>query len=356
MNRRTAVCFLLPLMIFASSCGNEPVPTPPVQPKLQADPLTEKAAAARKNLATFYLNTFGPMIRSGHYDRELPVARLDHYAHRLWVPDRDWTYDEALKTLAPLAQHGDLEIKRTPSESYTARVAYFTDNHQLHRDQYAMIASEMKIGAFGDIPIKRFVTGAMIGYGTKLLTSRVDHPWTVILLSTNLPPAEIWQNGNGELVRVDGVIRGMIDAPFFPPERHELACYDYHTVYALAAAVRAGYSEFADEARFRMRQAFDRGARVCGESFMANPESMEAIVGRIKLNGHLVEAYFRGGYEIFPKGAFRADVERSVNELLRDSEKLRDLNLYEGPPDVFVAVPHAIHGLDLALEQLRPKD
>ena len=44
------------------------------------------AREARANLAVFYLRTFGPLIRSGYYDEELPVVGPDHYAHRLWVP------------------------------------------------------------------------------------------------------------------------------------------------------------------------------------------------------------------------------------------------------------------------------
>lgn len=335
---------IIPLLLFALGCGQPPAPK-----TAAPDPLFEQAQEARSILTAFYLRTFGGMIRSGHYDRELPVARLDHFAHRLWIPDRDWTYDEAIKQLSAVVQNGELDIKDGEQVRGTVAAAFFRDDAQLHRDQYAMIASEMGMKDLAGAPLERYLNAAMIGYGTKAFTVREDHPWTVTLLATRLSPDQAWRNANGKSLKVKDVVGAMVVAPFFPADRHDLACFDYHTVYALAAAVRAGHTEFADHAGSLMRQAFDRGESVCARYFAEDSNSMDAVVGRIKLNGHMIEAYYRGGEMVFDPKLFRANIERAVEQLLEDSKRLRDVEVYEGPPDVFIAVPHAIHGLDLML-------
>ena len=74
--------------------------------------------------------------------------------------------------------------------------------------------------------------------------------------------------------------------------------------------------------------------------------------GRLKLNGHLLEAGFRLT-DVSRIGEDLAGyVDSALEQMIHDSEILRGLEVYEGPPDVFTSVPHAIHGLDLTIAGL----
>jgi hypothetical protein len=210
--------------------------------------------------------------------------------------------------------------------------------------------AEMRMSDLGGIPLEHFVRGAMAGYGTTIFTKRTDHPWSGTLLGSAVGKGDRWTNAMGKPLTSESVVREMLDAPFFPAERPELACYDFHTVYAATAAVRAGHTIFQEEARKKMRDAFERAETFC--SRLAQGDGMEAVVSRIKLYGHAVEAYFRGG-EALAGEEFRPYAEHAIAELLRDSKQFRDLTKYEGPPEVFIAIPHAVHGLDLAAGELR---
>lgn len=342
-----AIALVLILLLAACSKGPESTVVSSATPEAP-EPLLPKVRAARENLLKFYLKTFAGMIKSGNYNRELPIVRLDHYAHRLWVPERDPTYDEAVKTLAAMVEFREADIHDgSTGTTTTLHVAFFGDNHQLHRDQYAMIMSETKLDQIGAASLADFVRGAKLDYGAGVLTRRIDQPWSAILMSTNSSAGESWMTARGRRISADDVLRDTVAAPFFPDDRYKFACYDYHTVYALAAAVGAGYPAYKEVARARLKDAFARADRVCADSIKQG-DGMEEIVGRIKLNGHLVEAFFRGWGTVYTLDEFRPDVTRAVQGLLDDSEKISDLAVYQGPPDIFIAVPHAIHGLGMA--------
>jgi len=118
--------------------------------------------------------------------------------------------------------------------------------------------------------------------------------------------------------------------------------------------VRAGYSDFQDAALAHLRKDISQAKETC-EVSTKRGDAMPEIILRLKLNGHLLEAILRGGDKVFPLSEFGADVDRIVDEIKKDSERIGNLKVYQGPPDIFTVVPHAIHGCDLGLMRFGPK-
>ncbi len=340
----------LALVILASSCarGSSQRAT---DPAVRRAHLAERVAEARRNLAQFYLTSFPVMIEGEVFASELPVTQFDYFAHRLWVPDRDASYEAAIGALA--AQVGVIEIEEIAGDGskHARRAARFLDEDQLHRDQYAMILSEMGIERLGPATLAEFLAAAEADYGAFVLSGRKDHPWSAALLATHHGTDQKWKSATGKRIDVGEVFDQMLGAPFLPHDRDEFACYDFHTVYALAAATASGHEQYAPAARRMMSEALSQAGGVCAAS-LGRGDEMDEIIGRIKLNGHLLEAFFRAPEADMPLEDFEDEIGDVVDGLVRDSEQIRLLIIYEGPPNIFVAVPHAIHGLDLAARRL----
>lgn len=313
--------------------------------------LAKRVAEARRNLAQFYMTCFPVMIEGEAFSSELPVTRFDYFAHRLWVPDRDASYEAALRALAAQVSVIEIEEVATDGTKYARRAARFVDEDQLHRDQYAMILSEMGIERLGPATLAEFLAAAEADYGAFVLSGRTDHPWSAALLATHHAADEKWKSATGKRIDVGEVFDQMLGAPFLPHDRDEFACYDFHTVYALAAATASGHEQYAPATRRMMSEALSHAGGICAASLERGDE-MEEIIGRIKLNGHLLEAFFRARAADMPLEDYEDEIGEVVEGLVRDSAKIRLLIIYEGPPNIFVSVPHAIHGLDLAARRL----
>lgn len=340
----------LALLVLVSACARS-TSDGASDPAARRAHLAKRVDEARRNLAQFYMTCFPVMIEGEVFKSELPVTQYDFFAHRLWVPERDASYETALGALG--AQVGVIEIEEVAADGtkHARRAARFLDEDQLHRDQYAMILSEMGIERLGPATLAEFLAAAEADYGAFALSGRTDHPWSAALLATHHTADQKWKSATGKRIDVGEVYDQMLGAPFLPHDRDQFACYDFHTVYALAAATASGHEQYAPAAREMMSEALSHAGEVCAASRERGDE-MEEIIGRIKLNGHLLEAFFRAPAAQMPLEDFEGEIGEVVDGLVRDSAKIRLLIIYEGPPNIFVAVPHAIHGLDLAARRL----
>lgn len=314
-----------------------------------------QAREARGDLADFYLRTFEANLQGNFYEKERQVVLLNHLAHRLWVPDPGRVHDLALKQLTEAVQTGEITAApETPSavpDAATTQaipLAFFPDELQVHRDQYAMILSEMGIDRLGDHNLSAFIHAARGGAGARLLSELPDLAWTVALLARHTRPGEAWQNFDGETLDLPALVEQMkaIDVRVDPDD--VFSCYRYHELYALAAAVDAGYEEFREEFLRKRSEALEHALAVVRAS-QERGDLSEELSGRSRITGHLLEAWYRAPDAAEPTARETEGLGELIEVLAADAARLADLAVYLGPPDVFVNIPHAIHGLDLYL-------
>lgn len=335
--------------------------TPPPKFSLKASPTPEpsppptdflgKARAARADLADFYLRTFRALIGSGYYEKEVAIAGVNQFAHRLWVPDDDETRGKALKTLEAGLALAEIELRDAEGNPRAMHAAYFPDSIQIHRDQYAMILSETGVRTLGPAKLEQFVLAACADFGANALSARPDIPWTLTLLAANLRPGREWTNAKGEKL----TMRGLIDeAKAATAPAGAMSCYEFHIAYALSAAAASGHRAAAAPARERVAAALAR-AEPLFQGDAETDASIEAVLGRVKFGGHALEAFFRADETTLPFAPFRDLLETILDGLARDARTLRDLKYYNGSPEIMVAAPHAIHGLDLAIARVEER-
>jgi hypothetical protein len=319
--------------------------------ELKREARLERARSAREALARFYLPRFAEFINSGGYDAQRPVTRINHFANRLWVAERDWTYDRALDELRGVVQAKIMSLDRPGEEPREARLAHFRDEHQIFRDHYAMIMTEMFIDKLVDIPIQDFITSVRVEYASRNMSIHRHHPWTVTALTTTTPPQVRWPTASGKTYSGTEAIKLLLVEPFLPKSRDRFDFYDYARVYALGAAYESGYKQFDDSTRLLMRQLFEHAERVNTES-RARGDKIEEVVGRIGVNGSLLAAYYRAGVELYPPAEYENHVDRALEGLARDAGILGETGAASFPVNAFEVLPQAIHGLDLALKRL----
>lgn len=319
-------------------------------PEPVTDALLSAAVDARGRLADFYLKMFPSLIQSGFYDTQPASLQANHFAHRLLVRDADPTRAEAARWLAGKVQIGDVLVRKG-AISVPLRTAWFPDDIQLHRDEYAAIMSEMGVNKIGEATLQDLLQGARLDFGYWKQSKRADLPWTMTLMAKNGARNGSFRNAEGASFTLAKIAMGMAAGNIPEDARAEFSTYDFQMVYSMTAATAEGFSMFLPATKELLNQAFERAATLNAADRIRRATNQE-LVGRINVNGHLVEAFFRGRDEDFPLADHRLHLEPMIVNLLADARELAKSVRYEGTPEAFVAVPHAIHGLDMAIARL----
>lgn len=320
-----------------------PIPTPLPTPEAIVPSFTPDLSAVREcrdGLLNFYLRTYDSLLKSDVFRQEMEITRYDQLAHRMWVPETTTSRQVSLEALIKIVRAENLGTAKATKLTFP----FFSDAHQYHRDQYSMIFSEMGLEDIGGFPLGQFALTAAWDWNHRRFSVRDDLPWTITLLSRYIPPGTPMRNGNGDMYTLDDLLKKVIAEPRAIAPENPTACYNGHVIYAVAAAVAAGYEEYRGDANRLLAAEIARAKEVC--------EPMQGVTrtaARVKLYGHLIEALYRGGERVFRIADYQNDLTFMIEALREEATGLRGAPKYEGPFDILTAAPHSIHGLDLLL-------
>ncbi|MBI1785775.1 hypothetical protein HYR69_11580, partial [Candidatus Sumerlaeota bacterium] len=177
-------------------------------------------------------------------------------------------------------------------------------------------------------------------------------PWTLTLVGRWFPIEQRTKNLAGKEIGLDDLVKELLAEPFLSPARGRFDEYDYQGIYALAVVTSRGVAQYEPEARKRMRAALDHWEKIDAES-NGGPDAAGEAAGRVKINGILLGALFRGKPDLFPVTEFGADAQRLVEHLARDHQQYL-MPLGADQSGILTSIPIAIHGLDLAEKALQP--
>lgn len=228
---------------------------------------------------------------------------------------------------------------------------------QGHPDQWLGYLAHCGIGKEGgpggislDTPLvvadRRFTVADLLAQAQHDIRPGQEATWTLMALSTFLPPDASWKAGDGATWTTEKVVRMEADADIF-----SAACGGAHRLYGLAAAVRARQTAggtAGDDgwaaAEEVLEDCIDRARRFqqpdgsFSTHYFERPGTSPDVFARLGATGHVFEVL-----------AFSLDDERLEEPwVTRAADRLT--TLLEQTADVDVecgALYHAVHGLAL---------
>lgn len=324
---------------------------------------TEQEAAARGDTATLCRRIDAVLAHARD------ARRLDADVHGAWQvvhgilafgPDFPLLHDEktgsALEYLLAGGRLTGWQL-RAGKPGVVAVVEEGSTMGQGHPDQWLGYLAHCGIGTSGgpggvplDTPLlvadRRFTVADLLAQAQHDIRAGQEATWTLMALSTFLPPDASWTAGDGTAWTTEKVVRMEADADIF-----SAACGGAHRLYGLAAAVRARQAAGARHlddgwaaAEEVLEDCIDRARRFqqpdgsFSTHYFERPGTSPDVFARLGATGHVFEVL-----------AFALDDERLTEPwVTRAADRLT--TLLEQTADVDVecgALYHAVHGLAL---------